>query len=52
VFLKLSPLILLALLMGTFAGSKLATKAKLSSSNVKVLFAAMIGVIGLIKLLN
>jgi hypothetical protein len=52
VFLNLSPLILLVLLMGTFAVSKLATKTKLSSSRVKVLFAAMIGVIGLIKLLN
>ncbi len=52
VFLNLSPLILLVLLMGTFAGSKLATKTKLSSSKVKVIFAALIGAIGLIKFFN
>lgn len=50
--LNLSPLILLVLLIGTFAGSKLATKTNLSTSRVKLIFAAMIGIIGLIKLFN
>jgi len=52
VLITLSPLVLLVLLAGTFAGSKLATKTKISSSKIKVIFAAMMGIIGLIKFLN
>jgi len=49
--LNQSPLTLLALLMGTFAGSQLASKTKFSSGHLKLIFASLIGIIGIVELL-
>ena len=49
--LSQSPLTLLALLMGTFAGSQLASKTKFSSSHLKLIFASLMGIIGIVELL-
>lgn len=48
--LSISPFVLLVLLAGTYSGSQLASKVKISSSKIKLFFAIVIGLMGAIKL--